>query len=294
MSEYQIKTYEKGIEEEQAALGEKITADWIDYQQSNAEYLKTVYAREDFDPETRFYAFKDDKLVGYLVSKILPIDDTKIKTIQHDFPFVDKEHEEVKELLLNRAMKIYKEKGIQKLQARVSNGWLGTEELAKKLGYKKKDIQYMRIEVSLNDLKLKDTEELFEEFQPDRDKDQIIKLFTETFNMSEEQAEANFNGIVNPPEGFYSQPIIRKDNKIIARGLLYIPKDPKNATFRPLVPNAEKYFDSYLNFITKIAKEKGAENFQIYIGGPQLEYLDLFKTYGFEVKSKVFTYEKEI
>ena len=132
-------------------------------------------------------------------------------------------------------------------------------------------------------------------FDPEKDKEQIVKIFTENFNMTQEAAEANFDGIINPPEGWYAQPVLKEGDKIISRGLLYVPEDPKKATFRPLSHEPEKYFDSYLAKVTEIAKEKGSEIFQLYLGGPTMKtQLEFFKGYGFEPKTKVLIFDKEV
>ncbi len=290
MTDYTLKNYEKGIEEAQAELGTEVTKDWSFFGQSDAAALKNAYSREGFDPETRHYAFKDGKLVGFLVSRILPDTEDGIKRATFDFPFVRKGHEKAGELLYKRGIATLKEKGVKIADVRVLDGWKGTTEHAEKYGFKKGNLQFVRIKGSLSDIQPKDHTEKFENFDPERDKEQIMKLFTEQYDMTSEQAETNFDGIVNPPEGQYFQPILREGDKIIARGLLYIPDDPKDATFRLLSPNATQYFDAYLANIIPVAKGNGAENFELFLGGPTLEQLDLFKSYGFSVVDEAFTY----
>ena len=169
-------------------------------------------------------------------------------------------------------------------------------EQAKKFGYKEGRKTFVRIELPIEAAKAKiEAKEKFEDFDPEKDKEQIISLFKENFNMSDEQAETNYAGIINPPEGWYAQPVLREDNKIISRGLLYIPKDPKFATFRPLTPDPQKHFDAYFSKVITIAKEKGSEIFQLFLGGPTMDdQLNFFKTYNFDVKAEYFAYEKEI
>lgn len=294
MSEYELKNYEKGIEEAQAALGTEVTKDWTNFGQSDADALRTAYSREGFDPETRHYAFKDGELVGFLVSRVLPDAEDGVKRATFDFPFVKEGHEKAGELLYERAMKTFKEKGVQLVDVRAVEGWIGTLEKAEKYGFKKGGLRYVQIKAAIDKLEPKEHTEKYENFDAEKDKEQIIAIFIERFNMTDEQAEANYNGIISPPEGYYAQPIMREGEKIISRGLMYVPKEPENATFRLPVPEPTKYFDAYLHHIIPAAKEKGAENFQLFLGGPQLEHIDFFKSYGFIVESEVFTYEKEI
>ena len=296
MSEYEIKIYEKGFEEAQAKLGTDETQDWIDFGQTTADRLKEYYSAEDFDPETRLYAFKDGELVSFIVSRILPDAEDGIKRAQHDFPLYTKGNEKAAELLYEKAVKVLKKKGVQVLEARVGKGWLGTLDLAEKHGYKKARVSFMRIELEFDDIKVKEAKVKYENFYPEKDNEQIVQMFKDQFNFTDEQAETNYKGIVNPPEGWYAMPVLREGDKIISRGLLYIQPEPnqENAIFRPLIPDPEKHFDSYLSMITKIAKEKGAKRFQMYLGGPNLNQKDFFKSVGFDVKGKVLIFEKEI
>ncbi|HUT81096.1 MAG TPA: hypothetical protein VMZ29_07825 [Candidatus Bathyarchaeia archaeon] len=295
MSDYIIKTYEKGIEDEQAKLGTEVTKDWKDFGQTSAENLKQAYAQEGFDPETRFYAYKGDKLVGFMVSRILPETDNGIKRVQHDTPFAYDNDREVGKLLYQKGMETWKAKGVNVVEFRVCKKWGNTIEIAEELAYKKARIHYVKTEIELDQIKSQGIEDKFIDFEPERDKEQLIQYFQDNFNMSKEQATANFDGIVNVTDGFYNQPIIREGDKITSRGLVYVSKEnPEIATFRPLTPDPNKYIDSYLARITKFAKEKGAKKFEVYFGGQALDTLDLYKAHGFKVATEVFIYEKEI
>ncbi|NHJ05974.1 MAG: hypothetical protein EAX90_14195 [Candidatus Heimdallarchaeota archaeon] len=294
MSEYIFKNYEEGFEEAQAKLGAEVGKDWPNFGYATAEALKNKYSQPEFDPELRHYVFKNDELVAFLQSEIIPEGEDGKKRANLDFPFIKEGHDEVRDLLVERAIKTLKDKGVELIVARALEDWIGTLDQAKKYGFKKGDTRFVRIEADINKMKLKETEVKFDDFHPENDKEEIIQIFKERFNMTDEQAQANFEGIVNPPEGFYAQPVLREENKIVSRGLLYIPKEPKFATFRLLTPEPLKNFDAYLSKITPIAKEKGSEIFQLFLGGPQLEHLEILKSKGFEVVQEVYNYYKEI
>ncbi|NHJ47268.1 MAG: GNAT family N-acetyltransferase [Asgard group archaeon] len=294
MSDYVIKKYEKGIEEEQAKLGTEMTSEWTDFGQTPAERLKEYYSAEGFDPDTRLYAFKDDKLVGFIVSRVLPDTEDGIKRAQHDFPLAIDNNEEVGKLLYNKAVEVLKEKGVKVLEARVGSGWGNTLKLAEKLGYKEARIFFVRSELAINKIKTK-PQSIFVDFDPEKDKDILIKFYMEQFNFTEEQAIANYEGIIAGEGGFtYCQLLHKEEGKIVARGLVVVPnEDPKTATLRPLAPVTDN-FESYLSKAAEFAKGKGAEKIQMYFGGPQLEQLDFYEKKGFEVQGKFYIYEKEI
>jgi hypothetical protein len=294
MSDYEIKKYEKGVEEEQAKLGTEMTKEWTDFGQTPAERLKEYYSRDDFDPDTRLYAFKDGKLVGFIVSRILPDAEDGIKRAQHDFPLAYDNNKEVGKLLYNKAVEVLKEKGVQVLEARVGAEWGNTLKLAKELGYKEARIFFIRSELDVNKVDIK-PQSVFVDFNPDKDRDILIKFYMEQFNFTEEQAIANYEGIIAGEGGYtYRQLLHKKENKLVARGLVVVPdEDPKIATLRPLAPVTDN-FDDYLSKAAEFVKEKGSEKIQMYFGGPALDQLDFYKKKGFEVQGEYFIYEKEI
>ncbi|NHJ41002.1 MAG: hypothetical protein FK731_13305 [Asgard group archaeon] len=295
MSEYTINIHKKGIEEEQAALGFQITKNWVDFRQTPANGIKKYYSAPDFDPELRLYAFKEDKLIGFITSRILPESKNSILRVQHDFPIVLSGYDEVSELLYKKAVETWKAKGVKVVEVRVGTNWLGTMEQAEKYGYKLKEQLFIHIQLSVDKAKPKGTSgKNFEDFDPIRDKEQLIELYKASYNWTDEQAIANFESIVNPQEGFVYQPVIREDDKIISRGLLIIDKELKYALFRPLKPDSVKYFDDYFVYVIEKAKSKNVKNFQFFLGGEALSELDFWKSYGFKVKGELFLYEREI
>ncbi|NHJ47325.1 MAG: hypothetical protein FK733_06000 [Asgard group archaeon] len=295
MTDYKIETYKEGIEDAQATLGFEITKDWIDFRQTPADGIKRYYSAPDFDPELRLYAYLKNKLIGFMTSTTISYNDDTRKRIQHDFPLVLKEHEEVSELLYNKALETWKAKGFEVVEARVGTNWKGTMELAKKYDYKKKEQLFTHIQLSVDEAKpKKTTNKKFEDFDPVRDRDQLIELYKENYNWTDEQAIANFESIVNYKEGYIFQPILREGDKIISRGLLQITDDKKFALFRPMRPDSRLYFDDYFDFVIAKAKSHNVKTFQFFLGGSALSELDFWKSYGFEVKGELFLYEKEI
>ena len=295
MSEYKISIFEKGIEVAQAALGFEVTRDWIDFRQTPAEGIKRYYSAPDFDPELRLYAFKGDKLVGFMTSRILSESKTDILQVQHDFPIVLTGFEEVSELLYKKAVDTWRAKSVKVVEARVGTNWLGTMEQAEKYGYRKKKQLFIHIQLSIDKAKPKKiSDKNFVDYDPVKDREQLIELYKKNYNWSEEQAITNFESIMDPQEGFIFQPVLREGDKIISRGLLQITDDLEYALFRPLRPDSEKYFDDYLAYIIDKAKSKNVKIFQFFLGGSALSELDFWKSYGFEVKGELFLYEKEI
>lgn len=135
MANYIIKHYQPGFEEEQERIGTEVAKSYGTPHQTPARFLKEIYAREDFDPEIRLYAFKNDEMVGFITSRILPEDDSEIKKANLTPPQVLKEHDEVSEALFRKSIEVLKSKGVKKVLSQFGTRQNKNEEQAKEWGY---------------------------------------------------------------------------------------------------------------------------------------------------------------
>ena len=94
MSDYVIKHYHEGFEVDQEKIGTEVAKAFVSPHQTPAERLKEVYTQEDFDPETRLYAFKDKKMVGFLTARVLDEEEDGVKIASLTPPSVLPGHEE--------------------------------------------------------------------------------------------------------------------------------------------------------------------------------------------------------
>ncbi|NHK30048.1 MAG: hypothetical protein FK730_01765 [Asgard group archaeon] len=281
--------------ESQEKVGIEATKDWSVFGQTPAAQLKQMYSQEDFDPETKFYAFKGDKLVGFLTSVILPEDEIGTKIANLEFPLALAEHEDCAELLFKNAIEMLKKKGVKKLQTRVGEPYKGTIEKAKKWGYNYSRDLYIIMEADIRNLKTKETDIEILEFDASRDLDDMVQIFVEQLGASEEYARSNFERITKEKETFPIHYVIRDDNKIVGRVLAYRNQNnPKEFNFGDLYYIDDKYFEPLLSIaITKI-KEMDAEKTSIFLYGKSLEIEDKYNSFGFSRTAKIDYYEKEI
>ena len=136
MVNYEIKHYQEGFEVEQARIGTEVAKTYALPHQTQADNLKEIYSREGFDPETRLYAFKGDKMVGFLTSNILGEQEDGVKRANLTPPQVLSEYkDEVSELLFNKALKILKSKGAQQIRSQFGCRQSHDESQAKKWGF---------------------------------------------------------------------------------------------------------------------------------------------------------------
>jgi hypothetical protein len=295
MSKYEIKTYNEEFLEDQEKVGIEATKDWSAFGQTPAAQLKQIYSREGFDPETKFYAFEGDKLVGFLTSTIVPEDESGIKIANLEFPLTLPEHEECAELLFKSAVEMLKKKGVKKLQTRVGEPYKGTIEKAKKWGYIYSKDLYILIDADVKKMKIKESEIEIVDFDVTQDMDAMIKIFVEQLGASEEYARTNFERIANDKETFPIHMVIREDDKIVGRVLAYRnPNDPNEFNFGNIFYTDEKYFEPLLSIAIKRIKELKGKTASLFLYDDTLEQEDKYSSFGFSRQAKIDYFEKEI
>ncbi len=295
MSKYEIKTYNEKFLEAQEEVGKTATKEWQGFGQSSADRLKTIYSQEGFDPETKFYAFEGDKLVGFLTSIIVPESKDGIKTARLEFPITLVEHEDSAELLFNTAVETLQKKGVKKLQTRVGEVYKGTVEKAEKWGYQYSQDLYKLMEANVSELSPKESDIEVQEFDVERDLEPLIQIFVEKLGQKEEYSRGNFERVTKDKENFPIHLVIRENEQIVGRALAYRnPNNPKEFNFGSLYSEDEKYFEPLVSKAISMMKSFGAEKTSLFLFGPTLSMEDLYSSFGFSRAGKIDFYEKEI
>ncbi|MCY3413580.1 MAG: hypothetical protein INQ03_18200 [Candidatus Heimdallarchaeota archaeon] len=122
---YEIKPFQEAYIGDQYRIGASIYNLWPMGGQTKIKELKESYSKEDFDPETRLYAFINDEMVGFITTKLLENNEAYF-----EWPYVLRDHRIAEELLINRAIDVLKAKGVTKLITRAGNYWGRTRDLA--------------------------------------------------------------------------------------------------------------------------------------------------------------------
>ncbi len=132
---YEIRIYSPKFLDEQVRIGSYIFDKWKMGGQTRKGQLLHKYSQSTFDPETRLYAFKNGRMVGFITADP-SIGDHKAF---FEFPFVIPEHEEASEVLISHLINVLKKKNINKLIARAGEYWGNTKELAEQYSFKPTD-----------------------------------------------------------------------------------------------------------------------------------------------------------
>ncbi|NHJ86733.1 MAG: hypothetical protein FK734_14815 [Asgard group archaeon] len=293
MTKYEIKYYQEEFLEAQEAVGKEVTKDWKGFGQTPASELKKRYSQKDFDPETKFYAFDGEKLVGFLTSTITQEDE--MKTARLEFPLTLPGHDDAADLLFEKAVVTLQKKGVKKLLTRVGDIYLGTQEQAKKWDYKFKEKMYILLQADAKDLITKENAIKVLDFEPDRDLEQMVKIFVEKLGQNEDYSRGNFDRIINDKENFPIHLIARENNQIVGRALAYRnPNHPNNFNLGSMYLEDEKYFQPLIAKTIEMLKALKAEKISLFLFGPTLQLEEQYRSAGFSVEGTIDMYEKRI
>lgn len=292
MSEYTIKQYQKEFIEDQFKVGSEVVKDWKYFFQTSVEQLKQTYSREDFDPETRLYCFKDDKMVGFLTARVVEGEEPKFGFLR--LPFVLPKYEEVAELLFNEILEVFKKKGVNNIKTIATDFWGNTLDLIKRWNFNEKDASFYLYELDMKnipDFEIDETIEI-EDFNYETDLDQIIKIFIEQYNYTEEQAIRNFEAFRNNAN-VYAHLVVKEKNEIKGRALAYFTEDPKVA-INGYIYGESKIREMLQREIFRKSKEKKVEKLQMTFNRQNVDKIQLYEEFGFKLLKKIMLFEKDI
>lgn len=192
MSSYVIREYQKGFDHGQARIGIEVARDWAWPYAYNQEGLLKIHAQPDFDPDTHHYCFLGGEMVGYLFSTITSAADSQTPTANLDFPRVLPGHEQAAVLLLERALKTLKKKGVRRVAGRLTTMCPENIYLAEHLGFSIRDWGYkVYYSYEMKWGKLNNSEAAAEEIDPTQDLDECALLASRWYRFSMDWCRAH-------------------------------------------------------------------------------------------------------
>jgi hypothetical protein len=293
---YVIKTYQEEFLEDHELIGNVATKDWIFYGQTPAEQLKVVYSQENFDPETRLYCFKGEQMIGFQTAKIVESEEGETKKMGSlEFPIIMPGNEEAYDLMMEQMLETLKEKGVEVIQTRVANGWLGTNELSKKWGYTYKEDAYISFKIEIDKFVTPEVKELeIVNYDHEKDVEKMVKIFIEEFKLDEERARANFELINDSKVDVLAHILVKDGEEIIGRLLALNVNEGKDMTLSNIYAIND---DVKMNLLTKaiaIGKENERERLYSTAFGDLEPRVKELKELGFEEDCVVTIHEREL
>jgi len=296
MTEYVIKHYQEGYEIEQEKVGKEVAMSFVFPHQTPAEQLKQHYTAEGFDPETRLYAFKGDKMVGFLTSKVLPKDEDDIVKANLTPPIVLEGHEKAIDLLFNKGFEVLKSKGVKKVTTRIGAYYNISEEIAKKFGFKFIDEQSVVYNIKVSDIDDSISTDHIRDYNEDKDEKRSVKLLAESSGQSIEWAQGLYTWLKGPGKiALLGSFIIEEENEFVAQALLLRNRlDMKLAQLTYIITKDEKHMEPILAKIAKVCKENKYEQIVRLLNKDLFALKDSITKIGFTQIGKVGIFEKEL
>ncbi len=263
MSDYVIKHYHEGFEVDQAKVGVEVAKAFIVPHQTPADRLKEAYTREGFDPETRLYAFKEKKMVGFLTARILDEEVDGVKMANLTPPSVLPGHEEAEQLLFKKALKILKKKGAQKVRSNFGAITKQDAATAKKWGYKLMRTANFLYNIDLADIDTSVSIDEIVKFDYDKHKKACVQIICSEYEQEEEQVNNFFERIREATYIERLQWVIEEDGEIKAYGGMVInPINPSVGRVMVLYAKNEDYMIKNLAKFREVKDKKKLKSLQ--------------------------------
>ncbi len=304
MSDYVVKEFESGMEEELVKVGTEVASKWVWPYQHSLESFKNICSQSDFDPSLLLSCSKDGEIVGYVIARIgegsLIRPDLKEDCVYARiyYPRVVPGHEKATDLLMEKIIEALKKKEVELIRTRVSSmregsiqyieNWGFTQNKTYPVGYK----LYYNYELSKG--KIKRTTKDVLEFDIERDLEDCITWVADFFIVSRKQAEKYILDI-SSREDLVSHLVIREDDKLV--GYCYAAPNSINdkiiASFYIDAIN-DDYFDQLILQTINASIERNADFFLIDLVYGVLKYEDTVKSLGLTKVATWGVFEKSL
>ncbi|OLS25123.1 MAG: hypothetical protein HeimC2_19950 [Candidatus Heimdallarchaeota archaeon LC_2] len=300
---YTIKNYSEDYLESQYEIGNAILSKWTGAAQSSVESLKQTYSQEGFDPEMKFYAFKEDEMVGFCTSSHISNqseDDPKKAFLE--FPLVKEGHDEAFEQLFSTALGTLRDKGYKAVRSRAGEDWIGSQSYIEKYGFTFHSELFQRAEFDPHTIDISSLPDAGHLPQLDFEKhtDQLIELIKNEYSVTEDQAKAAVDNLISLSDQTIFHDIILEEEKIVGRMLVYYPTaDQKDVVlFTRILTVGEKdqeYRDRLMkSAIDKLRKIPEIKTARIFLGGNVIDQENPYGSLKFKFEAPLSFYERKL
>ena len=295
MTDYIIKEYDESYIEDQVRVGMTLAERTFTYGQSNVEQIKQTYSREDFDPETRLYCFKDDELVGFIGARIREDEDEKIKIAQSRLAICLPGHEKAFDLLYDNLVEVLKKKEVKRIETgqTVVEGTI--YNLAKKKGFELiRDGVYI-YQFDFSSFKDFSTDAEAGDFDLETEAEQVVKMLGELYTQIPTENIQNALNNYAENENVIANRSLIKDGKVVGYGCVAKGQHPNIVNIRLLCSDNSEHKKHITADLVKICKEKGYDTVSVFLNpenpvdvqeGKDIEAIGFKKVGSFETFSK--------
>lgn len=298
LSDYIIKSYEPGFEKQHKKIALIESQEWAWPFLSFTD----IYSQPDFDPETALSCFKDDKMVGFVLVKIMEEGPGILKNegmgVYLDIPRVLPGYKGVADLLMGKIIEVLKSKGAKFIRTRVSTMRKNSIPLAEKWGFQPhKDFPpgyKIYYTYNLRNGKLNYSTNDIESFNKERDLEECVARVSFYFKMPKERVK-KWILQVDSREDLVSHIVIRKKGRLEAYCFAHPHHfNPKIMATIYLDASNEHYLKQLIARTTADGIEKKHDLFLVDIIGHLLRYKETVASLGFENAAAWGIYELKL
>ncbi len=278
---YEHKTYESEMLKSTHDFITMITKDWDNWQYPSYEILKENYeSRPNFTPETRHYAFKDEKMVGFLASaKEREIEGKTYGSIQR--PFILDDNPEIEKFLMEKAVGALKEKGVNIIRTNYRKGW-GDMGFMKRNKYSDGEVYFKAARIPFKNFNVSGISEEVRELDLVEDKQALIKAFQTEMPQTAEEIGTIIDNWKDATT-ILTNAIIREGDEIIAHSMVTQNPNNKNANMTHISiykEGKEELREHVFKYIMKKMQDTDREELNFFIGADSFDVLPFYESQG--------------
>ena len=298
MKKYSIKPYEPGFDKEQAHIGFEVANLWLWPLAHDEQDLKRIHTQPNFDPQTSWYCFEGNKMVGFISMSLPTLESTEKYKAVLFIPRCLPGYEETSDLLIKQSLEVLRKKGIRKVEIQVSTmftsntvwleSWGFTPIQDRGWGYK----IYYSYNMQQGELGA-DTVNVREVITPE-EYDESAELATQWYKMPKDWcksllAEWHATGQV------ITHSFIRQNEKMVATCMAAPNNVRKDTAAMYFVYIKEgKYLPPLLSRVVHACIQKGCKTLIVDLINEQRGYEDIYRSLGFTKSAEWAVYEKEL
>ena len=255
---------------------------------------------ESFDFGINFIAFLEEKPVGYLLSSIKQKDNEFVAEMW--LPIVKYGCEEAIKLLIDQALKTYKERGIRKVETNQGSEWDHLQGIPEQFGFIRTEDMVVTVLKKVEEFDIVDYPSLdLEPIDSSKHSQAIVDYYKEKYHENEATAR---NFIENRLVKFDTTFVLMEDNHLKAILRFYLFDKPSNPEeIRKIMwvrkmelrePFADEVIRGLFRFSVEFAKEKGFEIIDFNVAADDEEALYQFQAINEKPQSHRYTYELQL
>jgi hypothetical protein len=298
MKKYSIKPYEPGFDKEQARIGFEVANSWLWPLAHDKQDLKRIHTQPNFDPETSWYCFDGNKLVGFISMSLPSSESTDNPKAVLFIPRILPDHEETASLLIEQSLEVLRNKGIRKVEIQVSTMFKNNTALLERWGfapsqdrgwgykiYYSYNMQQGGLSVDAGNV---------HEVKTSEEYDESADLATHWYKMPKDWCK-NLLAEWHATGEVITHSFIRQNEKMVAT-CMAAPNNVRKDTAALYFVYAKegKYLPPLLSRVVQGCIQKGCKTLIVDLIHEQRSYENIYRSLGFTKSAEWAVYEKEL